>query len=469
MPDHQHQYDVIVLGAGLAGHCAALSAAEHGARVALFEKTPEPGGSTVYAAGSFAFAGTELQRAIGVEDTPEGLAEELMNVADGQADPQLIQLYVDNQADTFRWLKDHGVEFHNVSLSSNMSVPRTHPTNPRQLIEALHQCVRENPSIDYHREAPATRLVTNEQQQVVGCEVLMHGEPTRVSARGGVIIASGGFTKSPTLIQKFAPELASAPAWGGEGNTGDGLTLAWELGADLVDMGYITGTFGAALNNYPDTRVRPGDEMLLRMAIYRGAIAVNLDAERFADESQSYKKLGTLCLAQRDAVAIQIFDQPIMDQSVPNPSVNNFDDAFAKGVIRKADTLRELAELMGLDADKLEATVARYNTFVDKGHDADFGRASLGGGYGNPVRIDSAPFYALPCSTAILSTYCGLHVDTRMRVLTVHGKPIPNLFAAGEVIGGVHAAGYMSGSSLGKAAIFGRIAGAAAAAPHGTE
>jgi len=463
MTTHEHNFDVVVIGGGLAGHCAALAAAECGASVALFEKMARPGGSTVLSAGSLAFAGTELQRAIGVEDSPAGLAEELMKIAGGKADPKLVQLYVEHQADTFDWLKAHGVVFHKVSLSSNMTVPRTHPTNSKQLIEALHERVRDTPSIHYQADTPAHRLLTNELREVIGCEIYVAGKPVAVRAKRGVVIASGGFTKNPELMQRFAPQFVTAPAWGGEGNTGDGLTLAWELGADLIDMGYITGTFGAALNNYPDTRVRPGDELMLRMAIYRGAIVVNLDAQRFADESQSYKKLGTICLAQRDGVAIQIFDQPIMDQSAPNPSVNDLQGALAKGVIRKAKTLQELAALMQLDASRLESTVARYNSFVDANHDADFGRTSLGGGFGKPVKIATPPYYALPCSTAVLSTYCGLHVDTDMRVLNVHGRPIAHLFAAGEVIGGLHAAGYMSGSSLGKAAIFGRIAGAQAA------
>ena len=239
--------------------------------------------------------------------------------------------------------------------------------------------------------------------------------------------------------------------------------MAWELGADLLDMGYVTGTFGVAINRYPDVEVRPGDGLLLRMAMYRGGIAVNLEGKRFADESQSYKALATRCLAQPRAIAFQVFDQAVMDQSAPTPTVNDLEGALRKGVVRRADFVRGLAELVGLDPAALESTVARYNEMVRRGEDSDFGRRTLGGGFGKPVTLETPPWYILPCSAALLSTYCGLRVDTSMRVQDVRRRSIGRLHAAGEVVGGFHGAGYMSGSSLGKAVIFGRVAGRSAA------
>lgn len=457
--------DVVVLGAGLAGLTAALAAAQAGANVMLLEKAGRAGGSTLMSAGSFALAGTDLQAAAGVQDSPEGLEAELHKVAGGKADAALVRLYVEQQADAYEWLKRQGVVFHPVSLSSSTAVPRTHPTDPRQLVDALEQRVREHAGIRYVTDAAASRLLTGpDERQVVGVEYRRGDGRATVQARGGVVLATGGFTRNRELVQKFAPELAQAPAWGGEANTGDGLVMAWELGADLLDMGYVTGTFGVAINHYPDLQVRDGDKLLLRMAMYRGGIAVNLDAKRFADESQSYKVLASRCLAQPRAIAFQVFDQRVMDQSAAVPTVNDLQGALAEGVIRRADTLRELAQQVGLDADALEATVARYNASVAEGDDPDFGRKTLGGGFGRPVPLQTAPWYIMPCSAALLSTYCGLRVDTSMRVQDVHQRPIVGLFAAGELVGGFHGAGYMSGSSLGKAVIFGRVAARSAVA-----
>lgn len=455
--------DVIVVGGGLAGHCAALAAAEVGARVALLEKTVAPGGSSIISGGSFAFAGTEAQRAAGIDDSLQRLQHDLMDVGGGKADPELVRVYVDGQLETFQWLKRTGVQFHKVSLSSNTSVPRTHPTSSRQLIEVLHSKVLDHPSVHFLSETTAQQLIrVSPANRITGLRANRQGSPLEIHAPS-VVLATGGFSRSPSMVNRYAPHLRRARAWGGLGNTGDGLVMSVELGATLVDMESIAGTFGIAINHYPELDVRPGDELILRMAMYRGAIAVNLAGKRFANESISYKKLGAICLEQPKGVAIQIFDQFIMDQSAVAPSLNNFRDAYDRGVIRMADTIRQLASDVGIEPIDLESTIARYNHFMQLGVDEDFGRKTLGGSYGIPVQIRNPPYYAFPCCTALLSTYCGIRINDRMEVLGANGKAIHGLYAAGEVVGGFHGAGYMSGSALGKAAIFGLAAGRHAA------
>lgn len=456
--------DVVVVGAGLAGHCAALSAAEQGATVVLLEKTAHYGGSSIQSGGSFAFSNTEDQRAAGVSDSDELFSRDMMNAAANQADPAQIDLYLAHQHETQAWLKQQGVVFHKVSLSSNTSVPRTHPTHPRQCMEALHQRVLENPNITYLDNAPMTGLLT-EAGHVVGVTFAREGKAVPLRANRGVVLASGGFAQNRDLIARHAPQLLAAPSFGGSGNTGDGLIAAATLGAQLLDMDSITGTFGMALPRYPDLTPHPEDEPLLRMAIYRGAVVVNRAGRRFADESISYKTLGTLTLQQPGAVVFQIFDQPIMDQSAPEPTVNDLKGAFDKGAIKTAPTLRALAQQVGLDPAAVEQAVARYNLDIkSKGQDSEFGRMNLGKGWGTLVPIEQPPFYILPCSTGILATYCGVRVDTAMRVLNARGEAIQGLFAAGELTGGFHGPGYVSGTAQGKAAIFGRVAGQQASA-----
>src|SRR5262249_9147550 len=156
----------------------------------------------------------------------------------------------------------------------------------------------------------------------------------------------------------------SAHAWGGSGNTGDGITMAWALGGDVADVGYVTGTYGVSINNYPDLTQNPSDEPYLRMANYRGAIVVNLEAKRFADESISYKKLGAYPLAQPKAVVFQVFDQAVMDQSAKNPNINDFESVLELGMIKKAATIAGLGTAVGIDGKVLEETVGRYNQDV---------------------------------------------------------------------------------------------------------
>jgi len=454
LPEH---VDLVIAGGGLAGHCAALQAAERGASVLLLEKTERYGGSTTHSSGSFAFAGTQAQRDAGFDDSPQNLEADIVRASGNLADPALVSLYIEHQAQAYEWLRGHGVVFHPVTLSSNQGVPRTHATNPSQLMDALNAAVQANPSIRYQPRAAITTLLQRDGR-VAAVEFTLDGKRHTVHTSAGVLLATGGFSRNAELIRKFAPKMAGAMRLGGEGNDGDGLLLAWKLGADLVDMPYINGTFGISLNHYPDDRPPSGEEALLRLAIYRGGIAVNRNAERFADESISYKVLGERCLEQPGGIGFQLWDQDIMDQSVPAPNATDFESAFEKGLVRRADDIAALARTVGLDEARLVKTVDQYNQDVENGRDSVFGRSSLGKGWGKLVRIDRPPFYIYPCTTAILATYCGLKVTREMEVVDVLGAPISGLYAAGEIVGGFHGSGYMSGSSLSKSAIFGRVA-----------
>jgi fumarate reductase flavoprotein subunit len=234
--------------------------------------------------------------------------------------------------------------------------------------------------------------------------------------------------------------------------------MAWALGAGLADMAHIKGTFGF----HPDTG-KTGGRDWSKHCVYRGAIAVNKNAERYVDESKSYKLLGDAVLAQPDAIAWQILDQDIFETATDDAPLFRFREALAKGRMLTAPTLDALAKLIGLDGVKLCATVERYNGFVRAGHDADFGRAGLSTTYGKLVELKRAPWYAYPSTSGLIATYCGVTIDTEARVLNVFGEPIAGLYAAGEMTGGFHGVAYMTGSSLGKCVIFGRIAGRHAA------
>ncbi|MEP7102319.1 MAG: FAD-dependent oxidoreductase [Burkholderiales bacterium] len=447
--------DVIVVGAGMAGHCTALEAANAGAVVLLLEKAARYGGSTRMCGGAFAFAGTDVQQANGITDNAEILEEDLMIAGKHRNDRALVHVYATRQLEAYRWLQALGVPFEQVSLSGAQSVPRNHGTDPVHALETLHaQALRAG--VNFRANAGVARLLTEgdfDRRTVVGVE-LASGE--QIHARGGVVIATGGFSRAPDMVERFAPHLRAARPMGGEANTGDGLRMAWALGADMVDMGFAKGTFGA-----PTLKPKRGHEETsprIMSAMYRGAIVVNAAGQRFVKESVSYKVIGDRCLEQTDALAFQVFDQQVMDQSAPLPTVVDFKAALAAGVLLQADTLDALAAKLGIDAAGFAATVARYNQACDGERTDDFDRTSLSTGFGQPTRLERGPFYGLPCTTGLTSTYCGLHIDTSARVLDVYGQRIAGLYATGEVTGGFHGETYMSGSSLAKGCIFGRIA-----------
>ena len=452
--------EVLVIGGGLAGFCAAIEAARAGADVLLIEKQPAIGGSTIISGGSFAFADTDEQRAAGLVDTPEMLREDLLRVGEYANDPRVVDAYVENQSETYRWLKQLGVRFGSLFAAGGQSVPRSHRTDPPELMRVLRSAAEATGKVTIECGCRASRFVNDPASgELTGVVVQSDGGATqRIEVERAVVLASGGFSRSEALLALFAPSQRKAQRIGGPGNTGDGLRMAWKLGAGFRDMGFIKGTFGSHTSTGPE-------EFKPLLAIYRGGIAVNKSGRRFVNEAISYKLIGDSCLAQEGAIAYQIFDQPVFEQS--DPGVPSFDIAgsYAAGRIEKAATLAELARHLGIDSVTLMDTVDRYNRDVDYGRDSAFGRIGLSNvTFGKLRRIDTPPYYGYACTSVVLATYCGLAIDGQMRVLDVFDTPIPRLLAAGEVVGGLHGGAYMSSTANGKAAIFGRLAGRAAAA-----
>jgi len=445
---------LVVIGAGMAGFAASLQAAQAGHDVILLEKQSETGGSSAMSGGCLAFAGTDLQRANGVEDSSELLFRDLREVGKFENDERLVRAYVDNQLDTYEWLKAAGVQFGpHIETSSGQSVPRVHNVDPADAVRALAASAKHTGRVQLLTDTRALRLIRDPQSgRVVGVTAQRGGETFKVLGGRGVVLASGGFVHNAELIHRFAPQYneESAVFIGGEGNVGDGLKMALQLGADCRDMIYIKGTYGK----------HPTDETNHHslLAVYKGAIAVNQDGKRYVDESISYKLLGDACILQPYSATFQIFDQPIFDGGDDQTRILDISRRYEEGLLIRADTLEELAGMIEVPADALVDTVKAYNGYVEAGHDPDFGRAHLVHQHGQLVKIETGPFYAYPSTAAVYGTYCGLCVDSGMRVLDVYGEPLAGLYAAGEVVGGLHGAAYMTGSALGKAAIFGRIA-----------
>jgi fumarate reductase flavoprotein subunit len=447
--------DVIVLGGGIAGFSAAASAAEAGAEVLLLEKQATPGGSTAMSGGFFAFTGTEEQREHGVTDSPELLLRDLQDVGEHRNDPALLRTYVERQGELYQWLRDKGVTFPAVELSSGQSVARSHHTPPRDLIATLHAALTGTGRGSVRVRHRATAL-ERRSSRVTGVHVDTPDGPRTFPARAGVILATGGFSRSPELLEIFAPSQVGAIPYGGLGNTGDGLRMAWQLGAGFRDMGYVAGTYGS----HPDTGLERHE---LLCGYYLGAIIVNTAGRRFTDESQSYKVLGDACLRQPGQLGFQVFDSQVRARSMPGVPLSDIDFLEEKGRLHRADTLTELAEQAGIDPTALVETVTRYNAAARGDETDEFGRDGLCNHVGELLEVAKPPFYAYPAKTLMTSTYCGLTISSRAEVVDMSGSVIDGLYAAGEVTGGFHGVAYMTGTSLGKGALFGRIAGQHAA------
>ena len=322
---------VLVLGSGLAGCAALLAAAEAGQYAVMLEKTSEIGGSTVKSAGLSAFAGTPEQVAQGIADSVELLRKDLLEVGRHRNDERLVDLYCEHQLETHDWLTGHGVVYGEVHAASGQSAPRSHPTDTTaMLVHLLKAAGRLGARLVL--DAPAQRLV-REGGRVVGVDVRTPQGTHRVLA-DAVVIATGGFSQNPELLTRFAPQMEHALRAGGVGCEGDGLLMAWQLGAGVVDTPYIKGTYGHFHEPHPD---EDGTGIL---AVYKGAIAVNRDGRRFVDESRNYKEIGDAALAQPGVTTFQVFDARVLDATSDEVPIYDFGGRERAGMLVRADTDR---------------------------------------------------------------------------------------------------------------------------------
>jgi len=448
----ERRADVIVVGGGLAGLMAVIEARRHGASAIVMEKRDRLGGSTTVTAGLFAFAGTDEQRDAGVDDDVESLREDLLRAGNGYCDLALVETYCHQQLPMYRWLKDHGIRFGPPHGGSNQTKPRSHSVDTVQLVAWLESEARRA-GAEIELSVGVERLVI-EGDQVVGVRISNGGRSSQIFARA-IVLTTGGFSQNRALVELLAPHLKAARLAGAEGSTGDGLLMAWKIGAGLRDIPFIKGTFGVYPWGPPQVNGL--------LAVYKGAIAVNKRAERFMSEAMPYKLLGEGCLRQPGGIGFQIFDQKVLELSDPEAPIYDIAARIRLGQVMSAGSVAELAEQAELPAEKLERTIAAYNKGITGARDDEFGRKTLSGGVGKPTPIDSPPFFCYPSTTFLPATYGGVPVTAAGSVLDVYGVEIGGLYAAGEVTGGFHGNGYMTGSALSKAAIFGRTTGRSAA------
>ena len=449
--------DVVVLGAGGAGLFASIEAAAAGAKVIMLESTAKVGGSSAICGGSLVFAGTDFQKEKKVNDSNKLLYDDFMEIGKHRNVPELVQTYADNQLDTYDRLKKLGVKFTRL-LQGEGSVPRTHRVNPLELIQILKKEV-DRLGVKTLMETPATRLVRDSSGRIIGVMAAQGSKIMNIEAKKGVVVSTGGFSNNPEMLDDLRIGFSRVRSAAAEGSRGDGVKMLWNEGARMKDLPSLKASFSTHPKSTAGRR-QP-------VNTYRvGSILINKLGKRFVNESLGHKELPEFTLMQPDGVVYELFDAKIAPEAAAKSMMIREEDLDQWAI--KASTLDELATKAGIPAAALKETVARYNKFVDDGKDQEFGRKYLfGGGESKLIKIDTPPFYFVEGVAAILGTYCGAQVNSRAEVLNVYGEPIPGLFAAGEVMGGMHGDGYIGGTAFGKALIFGRLAGKTAAAQKG--
>ena len=454
--------DLIVVGAGLAGLAAALTAADEGARVVLIDKHYKIGGSAMGAGGSFSAAGTRQQRARSIDDSPEKHFEDANRIGRGKADPSLLRLYTEQAAPTQEWLESLGIEFD--------------PKGPRMAPE--HELYSTARTCDARGGGPGYIMALGKQldQRIAAGKVTLDAETTarRLVLRGGrvvgvavtdgegvertldakaVILACGGYGSNAAMIKRYNPTLANALRITSKYATGDGIRMAEAVGATLVNMDLLPPYFAGVENP-------PGSGRTLMISLisgivpnFKGDIWVSKLGKRFMNEDSPSPDARENALRQvPDAAVFAIFDDAMLKNN--KPPLFAFDDHLKAGnVVKKANALGALALDIGVPAGQLINTIDTYNSSVDAGRDAEFGRTDL-------VRIQVPPFYAIVASGVIFMTMGGVKTNARLQVIGRNGGVIPGLYAAGEVQGAAQWMGnaFMGGAGNGAALVFGRFA-----------
>ncbi len=484
--------DVIVVGAGNAGFCAALAAAERGARVLMLEKAPEDwlGGNSYFTAGAIRSVHGGLEdvltlvepidsaRVEATELEPydaHAFREDMRRLTEGRADPELVELLVGDSRATLGWLAGQAVPLRLMYDRQSYEVEGRHV-----FWGGLHVGSVDGGRglIEHEREAAAGAGVeVATEQEVTG--LIEHGGAVRgVRCRSGaeeteiaapaVVIAAGGFEADPRRRAQFlGPNWDVAKVRGTPYNTGEPLDAMLAVGA--MPYGHWSGCHSIAWDaNAPATGDRELTNRLSRQS-YPLGLVVNRDAERFLDEgadfrNYTYARYGAEILRQPGSIAFQLFDA----QTAP---LLRTDEYESRGASRaEAETIGDLAEALGLDRHGLEKTVSAFNAAVS---DDRFDPSVKDGKRTREITppksnwalpLSEPPFLGFPVTCGITFTFGGVRVDHRARVLHRTGGPIPGLHAAGELVGGLFFHNYPGGTGLMSGAVFGRRAGASAAA-----
>lgn len=459
--------DVVVVGAGIAGMCAALSAIEAGAKTVLLEK-----GATFNARGfDDGCVNSSVHKEAGVHIDRDELIGELMRQANYRADQRLIRLWVDRSGEVMDWLRSRvepkGVKASLAPVSNEREGPyKVYRTavnftgqNPK-LMAVLESIVKEKGG-DIRYQTPGVQLVRQGQGRVTGVIARTQaGDYIRFDARKGVVLTTGGYDNNPEMMKRFLrPSDLRIEKYNSANKicTGDGHNMALAVGADMDEPPHTLIVGNGILTNK--------DEFYLIM--FTPWLRVDRFGRRYVNEDSDYCRA-----ANANAILPGHFNWSILDARWgegpgQSPEYVSFvkkqmERYIQEGTVLVADTLDELAGKMQVEPAVLKATVARYNELARNKKDVDFGVE------GDKMRpVEKPPFYAMQVRNFALVTVSGLRVNEHLQVLDKEGKPIPGLYAAGNTSGGFFADTYprnVHGISHGRAITFGRLAGLNAAA-----
>ena len=450
-------YDVVVIGAGGAGFSAAITAKNAGANVVLLEKMPAVGGNSLISGAEMNVARNWVQPKLGInDDSPELHAQDTFKGGDGKGDMKVINVMTHEALDAAKWCRDYlGVRFEDDNLfffgghsRKRALIPVGHTGTE---FIAKFQAKADELGIPVITNMKAEELIKDKDGRVVGVKATMDGSEYTFNAKGGVVLATGGFGANPEMVKKYNPKIderfktTDAP-----GSTGEALYMAERAGAQLVNMGYI--------QTYPICDPISGAIELIADARFDGAIMLNQEGKRFVEELQRRDVLSEAILNQTGRYCWVLWNDKIGSISNTVKAHANEYEAFTKqGIMTTCDDLKCIADFTKIPFDQLRKTVKRVSDMAGKGNDKDFNHRS------GLVDMQQGKYYVIKAVPSTHHTMGGVRINEKAEALTAEGKVIPGLWAAGEVTGVTHGTNRLGGNAYTDIIVFGRIAGEAAA------
>lgn len=440
----ENDYDVVIIGSGGTGLSAAIQANELGMKVAVLEKEKELGGNTNRASSGMNAAETNVQLHHGVIDNVADFYNETYKDGGRLNDKDMLGYFVYHTAPAIDWLADHDIKLDDITITGGMSKKRTHrPASMAPiggfLVKSLLEVVAQE-DIPVFNKTKVTKLRRADDGRVNGVEVNADGITKVINAKA-VILATGGFGASKEYIKRFRPDLESYKTTNQPGATGDGLKLAENVGAELMQMNLV--------QVHPTVQQDNPHVYLIGEAVRgEGAIMVNGEGKRFVNELNTRKICANAITALPEHSAYLIFDQGIRDHV---KAIEFYDKV---GLVVHGETIEDLAKKINVDPSNLKQTVTTWNQAVENHDDAEFGRTT-----GMDRGITKPGFFAIHIAPAIHYTMGGIHITPKTQVLDGNGDIIKGLFAAGEVAGGLHGNNRVGGNSIAETIVFGRQAG----------
>ncbi len=476
---------LVIIGAGTAGMACAISAAECGAKVTVIEKSNIVGGTLHVTAGHMSAGGTIRQAERQIVDSPQQHFDDVMRISNYTADPTIVKLATELAPKTIDWLQSLGFPFEAdtpkfIYGHTPYQTPRTYwgttayeGTEIKWAGSAIYETMLplwekyvDNGQIEIHLNTKLTKIVRNQGGEVMSIEIYKSNNNSfYILHSTRYILTTGGYGSNHDFFKKVTPaDWPRLVSTARETSTGDGIIAAMEAGAKFHNADKHTATLGglelepnsgrtdfwknwARVSNSIDRKPRE--------------IYVNAQAQRFMDENQPDPDTREKAVeAQTDKKMWLIFDEKALNDNggciVPQWTTEKLkQEAQNQKAVWVADSVEELAQKIGLDQICLSQTVSQFNGFVANQKDDDFGRLYL------QNSIEVGPFYAILTYCFSLVTFGGLATNAELQVLDTDNEPIPNLYAAGEILGGGVTCGnaFVGGMFVTPALSFGRYLG----------